>query len=257
MRSKLRLLSFVLPAGAGGVARYSLGRGRLVASPQSRFRSRWWALGRRRGLQLRFQSLWLLLQPTDSSLARACGGDGGPEFVACVRKVSRSALVAFLASPLARLHSRAKLQQLGVRRGWALVLKQVARLRFLGLLGYLLEWLLEGTHMNKTLHYLVPWRGATRARVAMAAITMVFVTPHACSNLCCSRLPSFIARRAPRGRVLHAGSGPASSGGRRSTVLVGHVAEHLHQEEENHHLEERMRRIEARLTPAGAGKKAD
>ncbi|CAK0865983.1 unnamed protein product [Prorocentrum cordatum] len=172
MRSKLRLLSFVLPAGAGGVARYSLGRGRLVASPQSRFRSRWWALGRRRGLQLRFQSLWLLLQPTDSSLARACGGDGGPEFVACVRKVSRSALVAFLASPLARLHSRAKLQQLGVRRGWALVLKQVARLRFLGLLGYLLEWLLEGTHMNKTLHYLVPWRGATRARVAMAAITM-------------------------------------------------------------------------------------
>ncbi|CAK0865980.1 unnamed protein product [Prorocentrum cordatum] len=192
MRSKLRLLSFVLPAGAGGVARYSLGRGRLVASPQSRFRSRWWALGRRRGLQLRFQSLWLLLQPTDSSLARACGGDGGPEFVACVRKVSRSALVAFLASPLARLHSRAKLQQLGVRRGWALVLKQVARLRFLGLLGYLLEWLLEGTHMNKTLHYLVPWRGATRARVAMAAITMVFVTPHACSNLCCSRLPSFI-----------------------------------------------------------------
>mmetsp|Transcript_50699 Transcript_50699/g.151718 ORF Transcript_50699/g.151718 Transcript_50699/m.151718 type:complete len:118 (+) Transcript_50699:59-412(+) len=86
------------------------------------------------------------------------------------------------------------------RAFWAALGSLLRRLRYLGLLGYALEWLLEASHASHQLHR---WLHRLHSpKVQLLAITM---------------------------------------------VLAGHLAEHAHQEEENHHQEERLAAIEARL----------
>mmetsp|Transcript_62272 Transcript_62272/g.166508 ORF Transcript_62272/g.166508 Transcript_62272/m.166508 type:complete len:118 (-) Transcript_62272:42-395(-) len=83
---------------------------------------------------------------------------------------------------------------------WALLGSILRRLRYLGLLGYALEWLLEASHASHRLHH---WLHKLHTpKVQLLAISM---------------------------------------------VLAGHLAEHAHQEEENHHQEERLAALEARL----------
>mmetsp|Transcript_94491 Transcript_94491/g.211821 ORF Transcript_94491/g.211821 Transcript_94491/m.211821 type:complete len:116 (-) Transcript_94491:45-392(-) len=83
---------------------------------------------------------------------------------------------------------------------WAILGTLFRKLRYLGLLGYALEWVLEASHVSHKLH---GWlRGLHNPKVQLLAISM---------------------------------------------VLAGHLAEHAHQEEENHHQEERLATLEARL----------
>eukprot|EP00929_Paragymnodinium_shiwhaense_P087885 TRINITY_DN48034_c0_g1_i1.p1 TRINITY_DN48034_c0_g1~~TRINITY_DN48034_c0_g1_i1.p1 ORF type:complete len:115 (+),score=14.63 TRINITY_DN48034_c0_g1_i1:131-475(+) len=76
----------------------------------------------------------------------------------------------------------------------------LCKLRYLGLIGYGLEWLLEASHVSKRLHHWL--HRLVNPKMHLLAI---------------------------------------------SCVLVGHVAEHLHQEEENHHQEAHIRALEKRL----------
>mmetsp|Transcript_46702 Transcript_46702/g.144290 ORF Transcript_46702/g.144290 Transcript_46702/m.144290 type:complete len:120 (+) Transcript_46702:31-390(+) len=98
------------------------------------------------------------------------------------------------------------------RSPWAALAGVLGKLRYLGLAGYLLEWLLEASHVSHRLHRLL--HKLHSPKVQLLAITM---------------------------------------------VLAGHLAEHLHQEEENHHQEHRLAALEARLAavlPASESKKA-
>ena len=79
-------------------------------------------------------------------------------------------------------------------------MKLVARLRYLGLLGYALEWLLEACHASSRLHKML--HSIQTPKVHLLAISM---------------------------------------------VLAGHVAEHLHQEEENHHQEAHLHELRSEL----------
>ncbi|CAE7692633.1 unnamed protein product [Symbiodinium pilosum] len=88
----------------------------------------------------------------------------------------------------------------GLAAFWAAVLKLVFRLRYLGLFGYFLEWLLEACHSSGKLHKLL--HPINTPKFHLLAITM---------------------------------------------VLAGHVAEHLHQEEENHHQEAHLENLRAEL----------
>ncbi|CAE7833706.1 unnamed protein product [Symbiodinium necroappetens] len=83
---------------------------------------------------------------------------------------------------------------------WAVVAKLLIRLRYLGLFGYALEWLLEACHSSSKLHTML--HRINTPKFHLLAITM---------------------------------------------VLAGHVAEHLHQEEENHHQEAHLASLRAEL----------
>merc|ERR1740122_865135 len=85
---------------------------------------------------------------------------------------------------------------------WASIMRVLVRLKYLGLLGYALEWILEAGHVSKRLHHWLHRYKLNSPKVHLLAI---------------------------------------------SFVLAGHLAEHAHQEEENHHQEERMAILEARL----------
>mmetsp|Transcript_29956 Transcript_29956/g.56185 ORF Transcript_29956/g.56185 Transcript_29956/m.56185 type:complete len:114 (-) Transcript_29956:154-495(-) len=83
---------------------------------------------------------------------------------------------------------------------WSAIAKLIIRLRYLGLFGYALEWLLEACHSSSKLHKLL--HPINTPKFHLLAITM---------------------------------------------VLAGHVAEHLHQEEENHHQEAHLAHLHAEL----------
>mmetsp|Transcript_27193 Transcript_27193/g.61701 ORF Transcript_27193/g.61701 Transcript_27193/m.61701 type:complete len:117 (+) Transcript_27193:77-427(+) len=96
---------------------------------------------------------------------------------------------------------------------WAAVVGILCKLRYLGLAGYAVEWILEAAHVSKRLHHWLHRFRLNSPKVHLFAITL---------------------------------------------VLAGHLAEHAHQEEENHHQEERMAILEARLAavqPSGNTKK--
>eukprot|EP00933_Yihiella_yeosuensis_P068726 TRINITY_DN7467_c4_g1_i1.p1 TRINITY_DN7467_c4_g1~~TRINITY_DN7467_c4_g1_i1.p1 ORF type:complete len:125 (+),score=20.90 TRINITY_DN7467_c4_g1_i1:87-461(+) len=86
----------------------------------------------------------------------------------------------------------------GLKAFWKTLAHLFVKLRYLGLAGYFLEWILEATHSSKRLHHLL--HRINTPKVHLLAITM---------------------------------------------VLAGHLAEHLHQEEENHHQEDRLAKLEA------------
>ena len=88
----------------------------------------------------------------------------------------------------------------GLAALWIIFLKFVARLRYLGLLGYALEWLLEASHASSKLHKIL--HSINTPKVHLLAISM---------------------------------------------VLAGHVAEHLHQEEENHHQEAHLEELRTQI----------
>ncbi|CAE8702004.1 unnamed protein product, partial [Polarella glacialis] len=83
---------------------------------------------------------------------------------------------------------------------WRTFLKILVRLRYLGLAGYGLEWLLEAVHSSHRLHKLLGF--VNTPRVHLIAITL---------------------------------------------VLAGHIAEHVHQEEENHHQEAHLASLQAEI----------
>eukprot|EP00435_Cladocopium_sp_Y103_P071708 s523_g38.t1 len=90
--------------------------------------------------------------------------------------------------------SKAQTSSLGAL--WVAVVKLLARLRYLGLLGYALEWLLEASHASSRMHKIL--HSINTPKVHLLAISM---------------------------------------------VLAGHIAEHLHQEEENHHQEAHLHEL--------------
>lgn len=83
---------------------------------------------------------------------------------------------------------------------WHVFIKLLIRLRYLGLAGYALEWILEACHTNKRLHHML--HRLLTPKVHLLAITM---------------------------------------------VLAGHIAEHLHHEEEVHEQEEHIAHLRAEI----------
>eukprot|EP00927_Polykrikos_kofoidii_P021324 TRINITY_DN2020_c0_g1_i1.p1 TRINITY_DN2020_c0_g1~~TRINITY_DN2020_c0_g1_i1.p1 ORF type:complete len:117 (+),score=15.35 TRINITY_DN2020_c0_g1_i1:101-451(+) len=103
--------------------------------------------------------------------------------------VSSSSLVAHSSSSKASVCTRA--------------LRFAARFRYLGLLGYVLEWLMSATHLSQRLHRSL--RQLTSPKAHLLAVTC---------------------------------------------ILIGHCAEHMHQEDENHEQEARIAALESRVLGA-------
>eukprot|EP00440_Ansanella_granifera_P056399 gb/GFBE01061123.1/.p1 GENE.gb/GFBE01061123.1/~~gb/GFBE01061123.1/.p1 ORF type:complete len:132 (+),score=28.60 gb/GFBE01061123.1/:1-396(+) len=88
----------------------------------------------------------------------------------------------------------------GLRVFWDALAKLMIRLRYMGIAGYALEWILEACHSSSRLHRWL--HHINTPKFHLLAITL---------------------------------------------VLAGHVAEHLHQEEENHHQEAHLADLRAEL----------
>ncbi|CAJ1354672.1 unnamed protein product [Effrenium voratum] len=93
-----------------------------------------------------------------------------------------------------------KVQASPLKTLWNIAMKLLVRLRYLGLFGYALEWLLEACHSSSKMHKLL--HGINNPKTHLLAISL---------------------------------------------VLAGHIAEHLHQEEENHHQEAHLEHLRAEL----------
>mmetsp|Transcript_24389 Transcript_24389/g.44172 ORF Transcript_24389/g.44172 Transcript_24389/m.44172 type:complete len:127 (+) Transcript_24389:65-445(+) len=88
----------------------------------------------------------------------------------------------------------------GLKAFWTALARLLIRMRYMGLAGYALEWLLEACHSSSRLHKLL--KSINTPKFHLLAISM---------------------------------------------VLAGHVAEHMHQEEENTHQEAHLAHLQSEL----------